>query len=77
MAECLSVMPVMNVYAKNAKGLYYSWKSFRTIYSIVVMLITFSFTILIIHWCLSGRLYFDNIGSYTFTYIYRPHIYMT
>lgn len=62
MAECFSVMPVINVTKKNAKDLYYSWKSFRSFYSIIVMLITFAFTAMVIFWSLSGRIEFGKIG---------------
>lgn len=64
MAQCFSVMPVINVKAKNAKDLYFSWKSFRNFYSVTVMLITFAFTALVIFWALSGseHIEFDRIG---------------
>lgn len=62
MAQCFSVMPVLNVKTKNAKDMYYSWKSIRNVYSIIVMLITFAFTILVTLWSFSGNLEFDNIG---------------
>lgn len=63
MAQCFSVMPVMNVTTKKTENLYYTWKSFRNVYSVIVMLITFAFTILVISWSLTGDIEFDNIGS--------------
>lgn len=63
MAQCFSIMPVNNVKAKYAAELYFSWWSFRTIYSCLFFILTILFNVLVTFWSFSNEIEFDKIGN--------------
>lgn len=63
MAQCFAVMPVNGVKGENSSQLFFSWTSFRTLYSLVMMMLTGGYAILTIWNVFSGYIEFDKIGK--------------
>lgn len=63
MGQFFAVMPVIGVRLGSASKLRYSWKSIRTIYSIVVFLFTIVYTVLTVYKSVEGKIEFDKIGK--------------
>lgn len=63
MAQCFCLMPVRGILSKSAKGLSFSWYSFRTGYCLFYMLTTILDTLLTINMIIHVKLDVRNIGE--------------
>lgn len=63
MGQFFAVMPVIGVQLGSVSKLRYSWKSMRTIYSIVVFFLTIIYTVFTVLKSLDGDIEFDKIGK--------------
>lgn len=63
-AQCLGVLPVIGVKGNSSFGLRFTWKSFRTIYSVIAFIFAASYTIFATCTTLTGPVTFNSVGLY-------------
>lgn len=63
-AQSLAIMPVVGVKSDSAYGLRFTWKSFRTIYSVLAFCFAASYNIFATYMTLMRPMTFNSIGSY-------------
>ncbi|KNC22085.1 Gustatory receptor 5a for trehalose [Lucilia cuprina] len=66
MAQCFCLMPVRGILSKSAKGLSFSWYSFRTFYCLLYMLTTILDTMLTTYKIVHSKLDVRNIEPFIF-----------
>lgn len=64
-AQSLAILPVVGVRGESAYGLRFTWKSFRTIYSVMAFCFAASYTIFATYMTLLKPITFNSIGSYS------------
>lgn len=65
-AQCLAILPVIGVKSRSAYGLKFTWKSFRTIYSVTAFGFAASYTIFATCLTLTRPVTFNSVGSQFF-----------
>lgn len=63
-AQCLAILPVIGIKSGSAYGLRFTWKSYRTIYSMTAFAFAASYTIFSTYITLNRPITFNSIGSY-------------
>lgn len=63
MAQCFGIMPVIGIKKENASGLYFNWKSFRILYSLLITCGSMLYLMCQLKFSFQGDLKFDNIGN--------------
>lgn len=64
LAQCLGVMPIIGVKGRSSFKLRFTWKSFRTIYSVIALLFATSYTIFATCITLTKPITFNSVGLY-------------
>lgn len=64
MAQCFAIMPVVGVKCDTAAEIYFSWKSYRTIYTLITFVLTTIYAALTIYTTFSVKVEFDLIGLF-------------
>lgn len=64
MAQCMALLPVIGIKDGSAFALRFTWKSFRTIYSVTAFCFAASYTIFAICITLTKPITFNSIGVF-------------
>lgn len=62
-AQCLAMLPVIGVKSTSAYGLRFTWKSYRTVYSLTAFAFAAAYTIFTIALTLTKPVTFNSIGE--------------
>lgn len=62
MAQCFAIMPVVGIKGDTASDLHFSWKAFRTIYSLIAFVLTTVYASLAIFVAFRNKVEFDLLG---------------
>lgn len=71
LAQCLGVMPIIGIKGNSSFNLRFTWKSFRTIYSVIALLFATSYTIFATCITLTKPVTFNSVGLYRDKYSFR------
>lgn len=63
-AQCLAILPVIGIKSSSSYGLRFTWKSFRTIYSVTAFCFAASYTVFATFITLRKKITFNSIGLY-------------
>lgn len=63
-AQCFALLPVVGIKGSSSYGLRFTWKSFRTIYSVAAFCFALSYTIFAACQTLAKEITFKSIGMY-------------
>lgn len=63
LAQCLAILPVVGIRSGSTHGLRFTWKSFRTIYSLTAFVFAASYTVFSTCITLTKKITFNSIGS--------------
>lgn len=67
-AQCLAMLPVTGVKSSSAYGLKFSWRSYRTIYSLIAFGFATLYTIFATCITLTKPVTFNSFGLYSFVF---------
>lgn len=62
LAQCLAILPVVGIRSGSTHGLRFTWKSFRTIYSLTAFVFAASYTVFSTCITLTKKITFNSIG---------------
>lgn len=62
LAQCLAILPVVGIKSGSTHGLRFTWKSFRTIYSLTAFVFAASYTVFATCITLTKKITFNSIG---------------
>lgn len=65
-AQCLGILPIIGINGKSSFGLRFTWKSFRTIYSVLAFIVAASYDVFAIGLSLRKPLTFNSVVPLTF-----------
>lgn len=63
-AQCLAILPVIGIKSSSSYGLRFTWKSFRTVYSLTAFCFAASYTVFATFITLRKKITFNSIGVY-------------